>query len=301
MIFKDYYKILGLETSKVTAQELKNAYRDSAKKYHPDVNIGNKVAEERFKDINEAYRVLSDSSAKRKYDRMWNSNVGKKKKAYEESRRSGDSLVSDFFNMFFGNVPENKDEDSSNIRKKKNPVKGENVETEINISIEESFYGLDKKISLRTANGKIRTFTIKVPAGIRNNEKIRLIGQGKAGINGGKNGDLFIKINIENSKKFKLQGFDLYTDLLLTPSEAALGTRASISTIDDTASIYVPQGIQSGEKVRIPGKGYKDGKGGRGDLVAEVKVVVPKELTEEEKSIYEKLAEVSKFNPRMSI
>lgn len=301
MIFKDYYKILGLETSKVTAQELKNAYRDSAKKYHPDVNIGNKVAEERFKDINEAYRVLSDSSAKRKYDRMWNSNVGKKKKAYEESRRSGDSLVSDFFNMFFGNVPENKDEDSSNIRKKKIPVKGENVETEINISIEESFYGLDKKISLRTANGKIRTFTIKVPAGIRNNEKIRLIGQGKAGINGGKNGDLFIKINIENSKKFKLQGFDLYTDLLLTPSEAALGTRASISTIDDTASIYVPQGIQSGEKVRIPGKGYKDGKGGRGDLVAEVKVVVPKELTEEEKSIYEKLAEVSKFNPRMSI
>ena len=301
MIFKDYYKILGLETSKVTAQELKNAYRDSAKKYHPDVNIGNKVAEERFKDINEAYRVLSDSSAKRKYDRMWNSNVGKKKKAYEESRRSGDSLVSDFFNMFFGNVPENKDEDSSNIRKKKNPVKGENVETEINISIEESFYGLDKKISLRTANGKIRTFTIKVPAGIRNNEKIRLIGQGKAGINGGKNGDLFIKINIENSKKFKLQGFDLYTDLLLTPSEAALGTRASISTIDDTASIYVPQGIQSGEKVRIPGKGYKDGKGGRGDLGAEAKVVVPKELTEEEKSIYEKLAEVSKFNPRMSI
>lgn len=296
MIFKDYYSILGLETNKVNIQEIKTAYRDSAKKYHPDININDKYAEERFKDINEAYKVLSEASSKRKYDRIWNSHVGKKKK-YEESNRDSDSLFSDFFKMFFGTVTE-KSEVTDKMKNKKNPIQGENIETEISMTIEETFYGASKKISLRTANGSMKTFSIKVPAGIRNNEKIRLLGQGKAGSNGGKNGDLLIKVNIENSKKFKLKGIDLYTDLRLTPWEAALGTRANVETIDDSASIYIPQGIESGERVRIPGKGYKDGKGGRGDLVAEVKIMVPKELSDEERSIYEKLGQVSKFNPR---
>lgn len=296
MIFKDYYSILGLETNKVNIQEIKSAYRESAKKYHPDININDKYAEERFKDINEAYKVLSDNSSRRKYDRIWNTHIGRKKK-YEESNRDSDSLFSDFFKMFFGTVTE-RTEVSDKLKSKKNPIQGENIETEISMSIEETFYGASKKISLRTANGNMKTFSIKVPAGIRNNEKIRLLGQGKAGINGGKNGDLLIKVNIENSKKFKLKGIDLYTDLKLTPWEAALGTRANVETIDDSASIYIPQGIESGEKVRISGKGYKDGKGGRGDLVAEVKIMVPKELSDEEKEIYEKLGQVSKFNPR---
>ena len=147
----------------------------------------------------------------------------------------------------------------------------------------------------------MKTFAIKVPGGIRNGEKIRLIGQGKSGKNGGKNGDLFIKIHIEDNKKFKLDGCDLYTDLFLTPWEAALGTRANINSIDDVASIYIPQGIQSGEKVRIPSKGYKDGKGSRGDLIAEIKIVVPKEMSEEEKELFKKLNEISKFNPRAQI
>lgn len=296
MIFKDYYSILGLETNKVNIQEIKTAYRESAKKYHPDININDKYAEERFKDINEAYKVLSDNSSKRKYDRIWNNHVGKKRR-YEESSRDSDSLFSDFFKMFFGTVTE-KAEVSDKIKNKKNPIQGENIETEISLSIEETFYGTNKKISLRTSKGSMKTFSIKVPAGIRNNEKIRLLGQGKAGINGGRNGDLLIKVNIENSKKFKLQGIDLYTDLKLTPWEAALGTRANVETIDDNAYIYIPQGIESGERVRIPGKGYKDGKGGRGDLIAEVKIMVPKELSDEEKNIYEKLGQVSKFNPR---
>lgn len=111
-------------------------------------------------------------------------------------------------------------------------------------------------------------------------------------------GDLLIKINIENDKKFKLRGYDLYTDLFLTPWEAALGTRANIETIDDETKIYIPQGIQSGEKIRIPNKGYKASKDTRGDLVAEIKIVVPKKLTEKEIEIYEKLSEISEFNPR---
>ncbi len=289
MIFKDYYKILGLETSRVSIDEIKVAYRNAAKKYHPDVNVGDSLAEERIKDINEAYRVLSVPSSKRKYDRIWNSHNLVNKKFNIKGK---DSIVK----MFFGNIKQSHEEKREN--KGKEPLRGENVETEINTTIYEAFYGLDKKISLRTVDGKMKTFTVTVPQGIRDGEKIRLIGQGKPGINGAKNGDLFIKINIKNDKRFKLQGSDMYTDLLITPWEAALGTRVNIQSIDEETKVYIPQGIQSGEKIRIPGKGYKDGKGSRGDLIAEVKIMVPKKLTNEEKKIFEELDHISTFNPR---
>lgn len=293
MIFKDYYKILSLETNRVSSEQIKNAYRVAAKKYHPDVNVQDRLSEEKIKDVNEAYRVLSNPSTKRKYDRMWTSNVGKKK--YEESSRSTGSVFSDFFNMFFGVSPEGK-----TITKKspKQPINGENIETSIDVGLEESFYGQEKKISLRTVDGKMKVFTITIPAGIRNGEKIRLLRQGKEGINGGKNGDLFIKVNITNNKKFRLKGNDLYTDLFLTPWEAALGTKAQVSSIDEPTQVYIPEGIQTGEVIRIPGKGYKDGKGGRGDLVAEIKVMVPKKLSSEERNLFENLNKVSTFNPR---
>ena len=299
MIFKDYYKILSLETNRVSSEEIKNAYRVAAKKYHPDVNAEDRLSEEKIKDINEAYRVLSNSSTKRKYDRMWVSNVGKKKK-YEESNRSSGSLFSDFFNMFFGKAEEIKEESNNKIyNKNKNvPIKGENIETSIDVEIEEVFYGFDKKISLRTVDGKMKVFTVSIPAGIRNGEKIRLLGQGKIGSNGGKNGDLFIKVNIKDNKNFKLVGNDIYTNLYLTPWEAALGTRAQVYSIDDSTQVYVPEGMQTGEILKIPGKGYKDGKGGRGDLIAEVKVMVPKQLSSEERKLFETLNKVSAFNPR---
>ena len=145
----------------------------------------------------------------------------------------------------------------------------------------------------------MKTFSVKIPQGIRDGEKIRLLGQGKTGENGGKNGDMFIKINIQNNSKFRLDGYDIVTDLFLSPWEAALGKRVSIEGIDDNISLYVPPGIQSGEKVRIPQKGYKDGRGSRGDLIAEVKTVVPKKLTDDEKELFEKLKAVSEFNPRV--
>ncbi len=294
MIFKDYYKILGLETNKVNIEQIKNAFREQAKKYHPDVNNG-KVAEERFKDINEAYRVLSNSASRRKYDRIWYSHVGKRidKQKQQQEREARPDLLT----LLWGSFQSFKKKGQA----KKEPVKGENVETEITLSIEQAFYGVDKKISLRAVDGKMKTFSVKVPAGIRNGEKMRLIGQGKAGSNGGKNGDLLIKIKIENSKKYRLHGYDLYTDLYLTPWEAALGTRVTIETIEDTTNLYVPQGMQSGEKIRIPKKGYKDGKGGRGDLIAEIKIVVPKKLSEEEIELYKKLQEITKFEPRKEI
>lgn len=295
MIFKDYYKILGLENNKVSTNEIKTAYREQAKKYHPDISSETEFSEERFKDINEAYKVLSDATTRRKYDRMWNSRVGHKKKN-EESKREEGSLFSNFFKMFFGEMETKKEPEIK--KKSKVPQKGENVETEVDISIEEAFYGAEKKISLRRVDGKMRNFTVKIPVGIRNGEKIRLIGQGKKGINGGKNGDLLIKINIEENKIFKLYGSDLCTDLKLSPWEAALGTRVDLKTIDGETKVYIPQGIQSGEKIRIPSKGYKDGKGGRGDLVAEVKIMVPKKLELDEQEMFKKLKDMSTFNPR---
>lgn len=299
MIFKDYYKILGLESNRVSFSEIKTAYREQAKLYHPDVNSENSYSEERFKDINEAYRVLSNTASKRKYDRMWNNRVAKKAIQYEESKRSSGSAFSDFFHLFFGDIKDTEIEEVPEKKaRKKVPVKGENIETAINVSIEDAFYGVNKKISLRTVDGKMKTFDVKIPAGIRDSEKIRLLGQGKAGSNGGSNGDLLIKINIENNSKFQIKGYNLYTNLFLTPWEAALGTRANVVGIDDESYVYIPQGVQSGETITIPGKGYKDAKGGRGDLIANIQVMVPKKLTEEEKEVFTRLKEVSSFNPR---
>ena len=290
MVVKNYYKILGLETSHVSMDEIKSAYRQAAKKYHPDLNVGESLAEEKIKDINEAYKVLSVPSSKRKYDRMWNSKFGKGKKAFTSKSQKGVIL-----DMFLGNID---NIEKAEQVKKANPVKGENIETQINVSIYDAFYGLDKQIVLKTIEGDTKSYTVKIPKGIRSGEKVRLIGQGKPGKNGGKNGDLLIQINIENDSKFRLTGSEINTDLLLTPWEAALGVRTSVKSIDDETKVYVPEGVQSGEKIRIPNKGYYINKTDRGDLVAEVKVVVPKHISLEEKEMYKKLSKISRFNPR---
>lgn len=292
MIFKDYYKILNLDTNKVTLTQIKNAYREQAKKYHPDVNIGNKKCEERFKDINEAYKILSATATKRKYDRIWARNVGSKGNTYTNKR----GQKNDFFTMFFGNINSEEVKTSSG----KAASKGENVETEIKLKIEEAFIGASKNISLRTVDGKMKTLKIDVPAGIRHNEKIRIIGQGKPGQNGGKNGDLFIRVKIKNDSEFTLEGYNLRKLLYLTPWEAALGQKVLVHGINEDISVYIPAGTSSGESICIEGKGYKDGKGGRGDLNLEVRITIPKKCTEKEKELYKELKEISKFNPRKS-
>ena len=295
MIFKDYYKILGLKNNNVTAEEIKQAYREQAKKYHPDINTTSDFAEERFKDINEAYKTLSNSSTRRKYDRMWNSRIGKKQKNKQQNKKEKKSIFAEMFQMFFGEI---KQKEKKKEEKQKSPKKGENIETEITVSIFEAFYGMEKKIALRTIDGKMREFNVKIPAGIRNEEKIRLMGQGKPGENGGKSGDLLIKIHIENDKKFKLNGIDIYTDLYITPWESALGTKLNINSIDEEILLYIPQGTESGENICLKGKGYLNGRGGRGDLFVNVQIMIPKSITEKEKTIFEQLREISKYNPR---
>ena len=277
MKFKDYYKILNLENSKVTIDQIKTAYRKQAKKYHPDVNVGNKLAEERIKDINEAYRILSNPTTKRKYDRTWNYNIGFKQRRAKQ-KTSGE-VAGEFFGMFFGNSEIKEEIAQSKIP----PVRGQDVETEINITIEDGFYGTEKKVVLNNLEGKPKTIEVKIPKGIQNGQTIRLIGQGKAGRNGGKNGDLYIKINIEDGKKYKLSGNDLYTVVPISPWEAALGAKAKVNSIDDSkTAIFIPSGVQSGEVIEIPQKGYVTADGQRGNLIAQIKIVVPEKLTKEE-------------------
>ena len=298
MIFKDYYKILGLESPKATIDDIKTAYREQAKKYHPDVNVGNKNAEERFKDINEAYKTLTNQSTKRKYDRMWNAHIGRRKnkaKQNKEQKTTRQELLS----VLFGLNTKKEEKDSENSkRKQKTPQQGENVETEIQISVIEGFFGLTKSISLRTVEGKMKTFKVTIPEGIRNGEKIKLMGQGRPGKNGGKNGDLLIKINMSEDKKYKLVGSDIYTTVNICPWEAVLGTKINVDAIDETIGVFIPQGIQTDEEIQIPDKGYRDSKGGRGKFIIRVRIMISKNISEKEKELYKEIKKISKFNPR---
>ena len=291
MVIKDYYKILGFENNKVSLDEIKNAYREMAKKYHPDLNGNNNKAEERFKDIGEAYNTLSNSKQRRKYDRLWYYYIGRKNKQNKNYR---DAKIKDFMELFFGE----KKEKEENKKSKNEPEKGEDIYTEINATVIEAYFGAIKQIEFRTVKGGSKKLDVKIPSGIRNEEKIRVIGQGKNGKNGGKNGDLFIKIKIKDTPTLKLRGIDLYTDLLITPWESALSEKVSIQGIDEEHLIDIPKGIQSGEEIIIKGKGYRDGKGGRGNLIAQVKIMMPKQVSQEEINLLKRLRDVSKFNPR---
>lgn len=300
MILKDYYKILNLEGPKVEADKIKIAYREQAKKYHPDSNVGKKNTEERFKDINEAYRVLSNITTKKKYDRVWNSKIKRRSSSYQNNKREKEPIRKELFNLLFGNTDtENKNEHILKIKDgTKNGTKGENIETSIGISIEDGYYGKGKKISLKDEKGKIKTFSFKVPEGIKNNEKIKLAGLGKKSKNGGTNGDLIIKIKIENSENLKLKESNLYTKLYITPWEATLGTKVNITGIDENISIKIPKGVQYGDTIEIKGKGYKKEDGSRGNLIVNTEIVIPKKITQEEEQIIEKINKISKFNPR---
>ncbi|MBE5812713.1 MAG: J domain-containing protein [Clostridiales bacterium] len=311
MRYKDYYALLEIKRT-ATQDEIKKAYRKFAKQYHPDSNIGNLEAEEKIKEINEAYEVLSDEKKKKKYDTIINRfnfmsgiefdpkkfgfSKPKKEKAEEEN-----AIFSDFFNLFFGNEEFDFEELSfdDDIEEEQELLfkKGEDLEVEHKISLEEAFFGGKTKVEIRELGNIVKEYEIEIPAGIRDGEKIRLLGKGKPGTAGSPPGDLYIKIAIANDNNLVLKGMDLQTDLLITPWEAALGGRAVISTIDSKLDIGIPSGIQAGSKLRIKGKGYINNQG-RGDLIANIKIVMPKEVTHEEKKLYEQLAKISKFSPR---
>ena len=302
MVFKDYYKILGFDDNKATEGELKIAYREQAKKYHPDVNGAYRNTEERFKDINEAYRILSNSASRKKYDRAWNVNIGRRKnrEKYGDKSTKTDSFKDILFSMFFGNIPISK-RSQQEKEEKIGAKKGEDVETEVEISLEDAFFGKTKKISLRTVDGNLKTITVKVPAGIRDKERIRLIGQGKMNKKDEKPGDLFIKVKVLKNEKFTLKGYDLYTKAFVAPWEAALGNKIKVQGIEGIEEIEIAPGTSTGTQIPLEGKGFKDGKGRRGKLICEVQIMLPEKISKEEEKKYQELKKISKFNPRKKL
>ncbi len=299
MIVKDYYKILQLNSNRVNVEQIKSQYKELAKKYHPDVNVGNPNAEEKFKDIGEAYRVLTDASSRKKYDKLWNAYVGKKASYYNQEKENLEENHNTFFSILFGSSV---DEHIKNkVVSKKNAAKGDNIETKINISIEDAYIGAEKKIVLKDIEGEDKIIDVKIPEGIANGQKIKIPGEGKVGKNGGKNGDLFITVNIKDDENFALSGLDVKTKLYLSPWEAALGTKVNINGLREITTIYVPAGIQTKEEIVLENKGYKDVNGNRGNLVVEVEIVIPKKLTDEEKKLFQQLKAISKFMPRADV
>lgn len=308
MQYKDYYSVLGID-KKATQDEIKKAYRKLAKKYHPDANPNDKKAEEKFKEVNEAYEVLGDADKRKKYDTFgsevnfqdgydfdpskygFGNNV-----RYEYSTNAGGDY-SDFFNSFFGeggfDLGSIFGGGSTRQRRQSYAAKGGDIEAVIEILPEEGFGGIEKSVSLRGRTGD-KSFTFKIPKGVKDGEKIRLKGQGEPGTNGGPNGDLYLTVKFKKGSRFEIEGKDLLTTLDVMPWEAALGAEKPVYTMDGRILIKVPPGIQTDSKIRAAGKGYTDRSGSRGDLYIKVRIMNPKVMTQEIKELYVKLKEASK-------
>lgn len=283
-------KYFGLETSRASLTEIKNAYRMAAKKNHPDLNGLDILAEEKIKDINEAYKTLSNPISKRKYDRIWNLHKTKKNTRTFNIKEEG-SIIK----ILLGNI---KKDINKKIINKPRKIKGKNIETFLNVSIKEAFLGQTKTLKIKDASGKSKKISVTIPKGIQNKDKIRLSGLGKKGENEGLNGDLIIEVNIINNKSIKLEGNNIIKELLITPWEAVIGKNIDCNILNKIVNIKIPQYTQNGTKITIQNNGYIDANLIRGDLIIEIKIVIPQTLSKVEEELFEKLNEISRFNPR---
>jgi DnaJ-class molecular chaperone len=331
--FRDYYEILGV--SKTAGEDaIKQAYRKLARKYHPDVNPGDKSAEDKFKEINEAYEVLSDADKRKRYDAL-----GPNWKAGEEFRPppnweagvnveygdlgdlfgagQGGAGFSDFFETLFGGRRGARAGAGFSMR-------GQDVEAEIVLTLEEAHRGGKRTINLQVAEpcpdcrgsglkdktpcpdcrgaGFIRrskSLEVTIPSGVREGSVIRLAGQGEPGTNGARGGDLFLRVRIQPHRLFNVVGEnDVEMELPVAPWEAALGVSLPVPTLDGPVEMKIPAGAQGGQRLRLRGQGLNRRAGGRGDEYVRIKIVNPPQLGAREKELYANLAAESRFNAR---
>lgn len=309
MEYKDYYKILGVD-KKATQEDIKKAYRKLAVKYHPDKNPGDKKAEEKFKEINEANDVLSDAEKRKKYDELgenWQyyqqgANMSDFFNAQQSRKRRGgkqaeyeyypgeESQFSDFFEALFGNAA-GFGGGGAGRRRGASRMKGEDYQAETTISLEEAFNGTTRQINLQ--NQKLN---LKLKPGIADGQVLRMKEKGGPGANGGPNGDLYITIHVQPGTAYERRGDDLYMDHPLDAFTAMLGGKLPVQTIDKALQINIPAGTDSNQTFRLKGMGmpnYNDPRM-RGDCYVRVYITTPKNLTEQEKEALTKIANARK-------
>jgi len=314
--FKDYYRVLGVDR-RAGADEIQKAYRKLARKYHPDVSK-ELDAETRFKEIAEAYEVLKDDEKRSKYDRFGQAWKARESGAqpppgFEEFRfdlggapfGGGASGFSNFFEMLFGQAAA----DAANGGWASWGASegrggwarpGANHEYGLRLSLEEAARGGVRELAISDPHGgEPRRIRINLPRGVRSGQTVRVPGRGGTGRGAGPTGDLLLRIEHEPHPRFRLDGRDLSLTLEVTPWEAALGAEADVPTLDQPVRIRIPAGTSSGRRIRVRGRGFPAGKGeAAGDLLAEVRVVVPETLTDRERQLFESLRDASAFQPR---
>jgi DnaJ-class molecular chaperone len=319
MEFRDYYQTLGLSKS-ASSKEVKQAFRKLARKFHPDVNPGDKAAENRFKEINEAYEVLGDAEKRRKYDEL-----GANWRQYEQAQQAGQSPFgdirwtaggagpggfrsinedelrdmfggehpfSDFFQAFFGGggPGERRGRSGRGARARA----GRDVEEAIDLSLEEAMNGAMRRLAVKH-EGHARTVDVRIPPGVTDGSRVRIPGEGEPGAAGGRAGDLYLRVRLTPDPRFERKGRDLYTQVAVPVTTAVLGGEAEVPTVGDRPlRLKIPPTTQNGQVFRLKGHGMPAvGKSAeRGDLYATVSVTLPKQLTPEQRGHYEDLAKL---------
>jgi len=305
--YKDYYKILGVQRS-ATTDEIKKAYRRLARQHHPDLNKG-ADDERRFKEANEAHEVLSDPEKRKRYDQLgpnW------ERFAQAGRQRAGDggfewvytgtpgagagdlSQFSDFFRMIFGDEVDLGGPQArrpGNGRARARASAGEDLESEVEITLVEAYKGTERELQIRRDGGSARTLKVRIPAGVRDGQRIRLGGQGGAGGHGGPAGDLYLRVRVRPHPFFRREGDDIHADIPVALHEALLGGEVTVPTLKGRVSLRIPPETQNGRVIRLAGQGMPRSGGGSGDMFASVKVVLPQKLSDDERRAIETIAE----------
>jgi curved DNA-binding protein len=295
--YKDYYEVLGVARG-ASQDEIRRAYRRLAREYHPDLN-SDADAEARFKEVGEAYEVLSDPEKRERYDRLgaqWQARqdapgggdfedfFARQDFGGGTTAEFGDGAFSDFFERVFG----------AGAAPPSGPLRGRDREALLELSLEDALAGGRRRLTLDDG----RSVDVNFPAEVREGQRIRLAGQGAPGRDGGPPGDLYLLVALKPDPRFRRQGDDLVVDVRVAPWEAALGATVPVSTLGGEAQVRVPAGSSSGRRLRLRGRGLPRRDGERGDLYAVVQIAVPKQPSDEERELFEKLATASSFDPR---
>ena len=313
--YKDYYDILGVPRTASEA-DLKAAFRKLARKYHPDVNKS-AGAEERFKEINEANQVLSDSAKRRQYDQLgagWQTGDDFEPpsgwQVHGHPGMGGHTTdFSEFFESLFGGLGGAQGfggQEQVFSRRRMRETPGADQQVGVRIPLEDSLHGAEREISFQVRqaapDGRVetdtRTIKVKIPRGIVTGQQIRLTGQGAPGTGRAPAGDLYLLVELEPQPHLRAEGHELYSDLPLAPWEAALGADVVLPILGGGIELHVPAGTSSGQKLRLRGKGIPNPRGPAGDLYVEIRIVTPNVLTKRERELWDALAKESKFDPR---